>query len=108
MVFAAVSMSIFSGFLKTFDEKNIDRQNAKGFLFTIMGSVVGPFLGVWLSLYAVSHAKVGVASALMTTSPILLIPLSSIFLKEKIRKSGIIGTFITVVGSYMLFISKSN
>jgi drug/metabolite transporter (DMT)-like permease len=54
----------------------------------------------------VSHAKVGVASALMTTSPILLIPLSSLFLKEKIRRSVIIGTIITVVGSILLFVSK--
>lgn len=106
MIFAALTMVIFSLFVNALGNEKERKINFKGIFFVFLGSIVGPFLGVWLSLYAVSHAKVGVASALMTTSPILLIPLSSVILKEKLKKWIIIGTFITVCGSILLFISK--
>lgn len=41
---------------------------------TAADAVFGPFLGVSLSLYAVFHAKAGVASALMSLVPVLVIP----------------------------------
>lgn len=106
MIFAALAMVVFSLFLKALNSGQERKLNFKGLFFAFLGSIVGPFLGVWLSLYAVAHAKVGVASALMTTSPILLIPLSAAILKEKLKKWVIIGTFITVIGSVLLFISK--
>lgn len=106
MIFATITMIIFSLCMKALKEKRESRLDPKGLMFAFFGSIVGPFLGVWLSLYAVSHAKVGVASALMTTSPVLLIPLSAMFLGDKLRKSVILGTFITVVGSALLFVSK--
>lgn len=107
MIFASISMVVFSLFLKAISENKERKLNFKGFLFAFLGSIVGPFLGVWLSLYAVSHTKVGVASALMTTSPVFLIPLSALILKEKHRKWVIAGTFVTVIGSNLLFISKN-
>lgn len=107
MIFATIFMVIFSVFLKALSKNKGRQLNLKGLLFAFLGSIVGPFLGVWLSLYAVSHAKVGVASALMTTSPVLLIPLSAFILEEKLRKWVIVGTFITVIGSILLFISKN-
>jgi drug/metabolite transporter (DMT)-like permease len=106
MIFASLAMVVFSLFLKALTSGQERKLNFKGIFYAFLGSIVGPFLGVWLSLYAVSHAKVGVASALMTTSPILLIPLSAMILKEKLKKWVIIGTFITVIGSVLLFISK--
>lgn len=106
MVFAAFILVVFSLFMKTLKSGQERKLNFKGIFFVFLGSIVGPFLGVWFSLYAVSHAKVGVASALMTTSPILLIPFSVWILKENLRKWVIIGTFITVIGSIFLFISK--
>ena len=106
MVFATITMVIFSICLKALQEKTRRKLDPKGLMFAFFGSIVGPFLGVWLSLYAVAHAKVGVASALMTTSPVLLIPLSAMFLGDKLRKSVILGTFITVIGSVLLFVSK--
>ncbi len=106
MIFATLTMIIFSLCLRAMQEKTRRKLDPKGLMFAFFGSIVGPFLGVWLSLYAVSHAKVGVASALMTTSPVLLIPLSAMFLGDKLRKSVILGTFITVIGSILLFVSK--
>ncbi|MCX7830606.1 MAG: DMT family transporter, partial [Acidobacteria bacterium] len=63
MIFAALSMIVFSIFLKALSGEKAKSLNFKGMFFAFLGSIVGPFLGVWLSLYAVGHAKVGVASA---------------------------------------------
>ncbi len=106
MIFAAIFMVIFMAVLNIFSEKSHYSVNFKGFLFAFFGSIVGPYLGVFLSLYAVSKAKVGIASALMTISPVLLIPLSYYFLEDKVKKSVVFGTLVTVIGSVLLFIAK--
>jgi len=70
-----------------------------------LGSLVGPTVGVWLSLVAVKYAPVGVASSLMSTTPILLIPFSTVFLKEHIRYQSIVGTLVAVAGVAFLFLA---
>ncbi len=106
MIFATIVMVIFILSLNLFSEKSHYSMNFKGFIFAFFGAIVGPYLGVFLSLYAVSKAKVGIASALMTVSPILLIPLSYYFLEDRVKKSVVFGTVITVIGSILLFIWK--
>lgn len=79
------------------------RQFPKAFRFTFAGALVGPFLGVWLSLIAVQFAKVGIASTLMALTPIFHLPIGTI-LKEKISKQAISGTFIAMVGVAIIFL----
>jgi drug/metabolite transporter (DMT)-like permease len=62
------------------------------------GAMVGPFIGVWLSLIAVQLSPVGVASTLMALSPVFVLPLSYFFFKEKISSRAIFGTVIAVAG----------
>ena len=50
-----------------------------------IGSLFGPVVGVSLSLTAVKYTSTGIASTLMALTPILIIPVSVIFLKEKQR-----------------------
>jgi drug/metabolite transporter (DMT)-like permease len=68
------------------------------------GVIFGPFLGVWLSLVAVQHTYVGIASTLMALPPIILIPLSHWVLKEKITLGAVIGTIIAIAGVAILFL----
>ncbi|PKO06915.1 MAG: EamA family transporter [Chloroflexi bacterium HGW-Chloroflexi-3] len=79
------------------------RQFPKAFRFAFAGAMVGPFLGVWLSLIAVQFAKVGIASTLMALTPIFHLPIGTI-LKEKITKQAIAGTFIAMVGVAIIFL----
>jgi len=69
----------------------------------ILASTLGPVVGVVLSLYAVSHTEIGVASTLMSLSPLFLLPLSKIFFKEQITQRAIAGTVIALIGSILLF-----
>jgi len=71
--------------------------------FAIAGSMVGPFLGVWLSLLAVQFAKLGIASTLMALTPIFHLPIGLIQ-KEKITKQAIFGTIIAMIGVSIIFI----
>ena len=67
-----------------------------------MGALVGPFIGVWLSLIAVQFAKVGIASTLMALTPIFHLPIGK-FLNEKITKQAILGTLIAMIGVAIIF-----
>lgn len=79
------------------------RGNKKAIKFTLIGALVGPVLGVWLSLVAVQFAKVGIASTLMSLTPIFHLPIGKL-LNEEITKQALIGTIIAVLGVATLFI----
>ena len=69
-----------------------------------LGALSGPVLGVVLSLYAIGHAKfLGVASTLMSLSPVILLPVSVFLFKEKVTGRAIAGTVITLAGAAALF-----
>ena len=67
------------------------------------GTVVGPFMGMTLSLAAVQLAPVGIASTLMSLSPVLLLPLAYWIFKERITQRAIVGTVAAIVGVAMIF-----
>jgi drug/metabolite transporter (DMT)-like permease len=82
----------------------IFRADSKAFLFTSIGSLVGPFLGITFSLIAISNTKVGVASTLMATVPIIMLPLVHFYYKEKLTLISIFGALIAVFGIALLFV----
>jgi drug/metabolite transporter (DMT)-like permease len=67
------------------------------------GAFFGPFLGVSFSLIAIQHTKTGIASTIMSTVPVLIIPPAMIFLKEKITIREIAGALTAVAGVALLF-----
>jgi drug/metabolite transporter (DMT)-like permease len=71
---------------------------------TFAGAVTGPFVGVWLSMVAVTYAVAGVASTLMSLMPVMVIPLVWILFKEKTGWRGILGAAIAVAGVAVLFL----
>ncbi len=79
--------------------------NKRGLVFTLVGSVVGPFLGVTFSLIAVANTYVGIASTLMATVPIIMLPITKYYYKEKLSAYSIAGAFIAVGGVAILFLN---
>lgn len=69
------------------------------------GAFLGPFLGVSLSLLAVQSGNTGIAAAIMSITPVLIIAPSAIFLKEKVTLREIIGAVVTVAGVFVLFLA---
>jgi drug/metabolite transporter (DMT)-like permease len=70
-----------------------------------LGSVIGPYLGITFSFIAVIYTKVGIASTLMATVPILMLPMSKFYYKEKLSWKAILGAFIAVTGVGILFLT---
>ncbi|HEX2906878.1 MAG TPA: DMT family transporter [Phototrophicaceae bacterium] len=80
------------------------RANPRALLIMTGAVVLGPVLGVWLSLVAVQNTNVGVASTLSSLMPIFLIPISYVMFKERITRQAVIGTLIAFVGMVLLFV----
>lgn len=80
------------------------RQDPRMLFPAFAGSIVGPFLGVWLSLVAVQRAQVGIASTLMALPPVFLVPVGWIVFKERFGWQAIAGTLVAIIGVAMLFI----
>jgi drug/metabolite transporter (DMT)-like permease len=68
------------------------------------GALFGPVLGVGLSLVAVQHANTGVAASIMSTTPILIIPVTVIVYRERVGLGGVLGAVIAVAGVVVLFV----
>jgi drug/metabolite transporter (DMT)-like permease len=82
----------------------LPRRDRKGAWLVVLGSIVGPFLGVSLSLLAVKHTSVGIAATLMSTVPIMMLPLLRLFYKERLSWRAIGGAVIAVSGVAVLFL----
>jgi drug/metabolite transporter (DMT)-like permease len=67
------------------------------------GAITGPFMGMTFSLAAVQLTHVGIASTLMSLSPVFLLPLSHWIFKERISQRAIVGTVVAMVGVMMIF-----
>lgn len=70
----------------------------------LIGSALGPALGVSLSLFAVQHTSTAVASTLIATTPILIIPPAILFFREKVTAKEILGAAMAVAGAVLLFL----
>ena len=70
----------------------------------LIGTIFGPVLGITGSLIAIEYAKVGIASTLMSTMPIIMLPISRFYFKEKLDWKAIIGAFVAVVGAAIIFL----
>lgn len=69
--------------------------------------LIGTFFsvfGIAALIEAFKSANASIASTISSTSPIIMIPCSILFYKEKIRKNEIIGAIISVVGLSIFFL----
>lgn len=67
-----------------------------------VGSIFGPFIGLFLMVLSIEKAPTGIALTLLSTSPIWLLPLGAWFQKDYPTKRETIGAFIAVAGMVLL------
>ena len=96
VIFAAFRGELITDFKKMRDTRAL--------LLISSGSVLGPVLGMILTLYAFTMAEVGVVTTLMQTSPIMLLPIDKFFFKRHVPIGAVLGTFLAVGGAALLFI----
>jgi drug/metabolite transporter (DMT)-like permease len=100
---ATVFIFLFSIITKKFIKDIKKMRDKKAFIEIGSGSLIGPVLGVILSLEAINHTHIGIASTLMALSPVILIPVSHYLYKERITWRAVIGTIIAIGGAAWLF-----
>ena len=80
-------------------------KSKEGMSNTVAGAFIGPFMGVTLSMVAVTYARAGVAQTLMSLMPVLIIPIVWILYKQRTSLRGILGAGIAVIGVAILFLT---
>ena len=76
----------------------------KGLILTFGGTFFGPFLGITLSLISIANTSVGIASTLMATVPVIMLPIGKFVFKDQITIKAVIGAVIAVAGIAILFL----
>jgi drug/metabolite transporter (DMT)-like permease len=79
-------------------------KSREGMRQTLAAAVVGPFLGVTLSMVAVTYAEVGIAQTLLSLMPVIIIPVVWILYRQRTSWRGILGAMIAVIGVAVLFL----
>jgi drug/metabolite transporter (DMT)-like permease len=79
-----------------------------GYVYTLCGSLAGPFLGMWMSLVALDRVKLGVAQTLISLSPVFILPLVVLLYKERVSLRAVLGACIAVAGTTLLFLPQSH
>ena len=111
--FVATEVRIFAGvicfiaiitYTKNWPKFNMAMKDKPAMAGVTVGSLFGPVIGVSLSLMAVKYTSAAVASTLMAISPVLIIPVSILFFKEKIVPKEILGAIVGVLGVAIMFI----
>ena len=64
----------------------------------LLGVAVGPVIGIWLSMIALRGSSAGVASTLISLSPIFLIPMSWIAYGERPTLGRVVATIVAMGG----------
>lgn len=80
-------------------------KNKDGLKYVVGGTLIGPFLGMTLSMFAVAYTQTGIAQTLMSLMPLIIIPLMWVISREKTNKRGIIGAIVAVLGVAILFLT---
>ncbi|NOX35567.1 MAG: DMT family transporter [Deltaproteobacteria bacterium] len=77
-------------------------KNTEAVIFTAIGSAIGPFLGVSLSLLVLHYLSTGVASTFLSLVPVFIIPFSIFLHKEHVSLRAAAGAVTAVFGIYLL------
>ena len=75
----------------------------RALFYLLLASLSGPVVGATLVLLSLQYTSVGVSSTLTGTTPILLIPIGHLVLREKITARAVFGTFVAIGGVAVLF-----
>jgi drug/metabolite transporter (DMT)-like permease len=79
-------------------------KDRRGMKYTTGGALIGPFVGMTLSMVAVAYAQAGVAQTLMSLAPVIIIPVVWVIYRERTSWRGIFGALIAVIGIAILFL----
>ncbi len=96
VIFAAARKQLFADFRRMKD--------GRALLLITIGAVVGPVFGIIMTMYALSLAPVGIVTALMQVSPVMLLPIEKFVFKTPVSWGAAAGTVVAIGGTVILFL----
>jgi drug/metabolite transporter (DMT)-like permease len=105
MTLATLFVWVCALLLRRLPELQKTARDKEGLKYVAGGAVIGPFLGMTLSMFAVAYTETGIAQTLMSLMPLLIIPLLWVVYREKTNLRGILGAAFAVVGVAILFLA---
>lgn len=111
--FAATMMRAITGLIcftlvmactRQFHKVPLMLKDGKAMMAGLGAVILGPFIGVSLSLMAVQMAPAGIAQTLMSLTPILILVPSHFLFHAKITWKDVLGAIIAVAGVCLFFI----
>lgn len=76
---------------------------ASGFVWRlVLAAVCGTFFGIWFSLVAFKHSPLAVATTLTTLSPVFILPLAAMLLRQGVSRRAVLGVMIALGGVVVL------
>jgi drug/metabolite transporter (DMT)-like permease len=70
------------------------------------GAVVGPVIGISLSMVAIQYARIGIAATLMALPPVLLIPIEFVLFGHRVSGRGVFGTLLAFTGVALIVVAR--
>lgn len=111
--FAATHIRVIAGsigfvllitMIRRWPKVKIAVMDKRSMVFIGIGSVFGPFVGVYFSLLALKYTSVGIASTIMAIIPVLIIPPAVLLYKERVTFKEVLGSVIAIGGVALFFI----
>jgi len=78
--------------------------NKEGLKATVAGTIIGPYLGVWIFMVAVSNADAGVTATLGSLMPVFIIPVVYVLYRQRTSWRGVLGAVIAIAGVAILML----
>ena len=79
-------------------------KDRKGLKYAALTTLFGPVIGVSLSLMSVQYTETGIASTLMSLTPVLIIIPYALIYRQKISLKEIIGVTVSMAGTALFFL----
>ena len=98
---AAFIVSLLAGKLKA-NSKPIFTNEKNNLPFLFFGTILGPVMGVTLSLFAIQKLEVAVAQTIFALLPLFVLPISLIIYKERITSQSVFACLLALVGVLLL------
>lgn len=98
---AAFIISIVTGRFQE-NSKPIFTNKKNNLPFMFLGTLLGPVMGVSLSLLAIQKLEVAVAQTIFSLLPLFVLPISALVYKEKITLQAVLACFSSLAGVLLL------
>ncbi len=97
-------LAVFSLIRRNFIADFRKMKDTRALLLIGTGAIIGPVLGIILTMFALTLAPVGIVTTIMQTSPIMLLPVDRFVFKKEIPWGAVGGTVLAIGGAAGLFL----